>query len=29
MNPLDIAYWTMAVSFVVITVIAIFNPDSE
>jgi hypothetical protein len=29
MSPLDIAFWTLAVSFVVITVIAIFNPDPE
>lgn len=29
MNPLDIACWTLAVSFVVITIIFIFKPDPE
>ena len=29
MNLQDIAFWTLAVSFVAITVIAIFNPDPE
>jgi len=27
MNPLDIAYWTLGLSFMVISIIFVFKPD--
>lgn len=29
MNPADIALWTLTISFVVLTLIIVFNPDQE
>ena len=29
MNPVSIAFWTLAISFVVITLISLFNTDQE